>query len=333
MYKLMIADDEFLSRFVIKSLIQKKFPDIDIVAEPENGRQAIEYGLKLKPDIIIMDIRMPGLNGIEASKVILNEYPNTLILILTAYDKFDYVKEALDIGIKGFILKPINEMEVIQNINRIIGEIEKRERHVEQEDFVEEKIRTVRPLIENELVSAFITSDFDAEKIERYSHLLKENHLSSGYFMLITPSYSYIRQKNRQISFRRIRESIYDIASSHPSLMNKCLFSSKMGSTVVVFHTVEDKKSDITPGRDAQTVGIGLAKRIKTIAGIDTAIGIGNVHTGYNNLCKSYNEANLALKRALKTGALFITTELKQTILFLPILSIQWPLSHSSSNS
>ena len=53
---------------------------------------------------------------------------------------------------------------MIQNINRIIGEIEKRERHVEQEDFVEEKIRTVRPLIENELVSAFITSDFDAEK-------------------------------------------------------------------------------------------------------------------------------------------------------------------------
>ena len=60
MYKLMIADDEFLSRFVIKSLIQKKFPDIDIVAEPENGRQAIEYGLKLKPDIIIMDIRCPA---------------------------------------------------------------------------------------------------------------------------------------------------------------------------------------------------------------------------------------------------------------------------------
>lgn len=302
MYKLMIVDDEFLSRFVIKSLIQKKFPEIEIVAELENGRQAIEYGLNLKPDIIVMDIRMPGLNGFEASRVILNEFPDTQILILTAYDKFSYVKEALDLGIKGFLLKPINEEEVVQSIRKLINEIEKRERYSDQNVHVDEKIKTVRPLIENELVSAFITGDFDAEKIESYKGLLSENDIESGFFMLITPAYSYIRQKNREVSFKKIRERIYEVVTSHPSLLNKCLFSSKMGSTIAVFHPIKSDKSEMILTREAQVIGIGLANRVKTVARIDTAIGIGSVHTGFDNFCKSYSEANMALKRALKTG-------------------------------
>ena len=313
MHRLMIADDEYLSRFVIKSMIEKKFPDIEIVAEPENGRQAIEYGLKLKPDIIIMDIKMPGFNGIEASRILLSELPHTQILILTAYDKFNYVKEALEIGIKGFLLKPINETEVVQTIQRIKNQISQYELQTDHDEHVEEKIKTVRPLIENELVSAFITGDFDAERIESYRELIKENDISSGFFIIITPSYNYIRQVSREISYRKIRENIYEAASSHPGLMHKCLIGSRAGSNIAVFHTMQNKKPDMELAKEAQLIGIGLANRIKSMAKIETAIGIGNVHSGFNNLWKSYNEANIALKRALKTGGVvhynFIKTD------------------------
>lgn len=302
MYKLMIVDDEFLSRFVIKSLIQKKFKNIEVVAEPENGRQAIEYSLKYKPDIIIMDIKMPGINGIEASRVILNEFSHTKILILTAYDNFNYVKEALDLGIKGFLLKPINEEEVIFSIRKLIKEIQKQEHRSDQDEYMEEKMRAVRPLIENELVSAFITGEVDDEKIERYKGLIKENDIHSGFFMLITPAYDDLRKAGREISFKKIGEKIYEAVSNHPFMLNKCLFGSRMGSTITVFHTMKKESSDNAQTRDVLAIGLELINRIKTIAKVDTAIGIGNIYAGFENLCHSYNEANLALKRALKTG-------------------------------
>lgn len=324
MYKLMIVDDEFLSRFVVKSLIQKKFKNIEIVAEPENGRQAIEYSLRCKPDIIIMDIKMPGLNGIEASRVILNEFPDTKILILTAYDNFNYVKEALDLGIKGFLLKPINEEEVIQSIQKLINEMQKQKRHSDQDDTMEEKMRTVRPLIENELVSAFITGEVDDKKIESYRELLKENDFNSGFFMLITPAYHYLRKVDREISFKGIREKIFEAVSNHPLVLNKCLFGNKMGSTIVVFHTMKKDHSDIVLIREVLAIGNELTKRIQTLAKIDTAIGIGNVYGGFGNLCKSYHEANLALKRALKTGGVVHYNKIQADT--IPYANIEYPM-------
>lgn len=117
MIKLMIVDDEYLSRFALRTLISKKISGIEIIGEAENGRQAIELNRKLRPEIIIMDIKMPGISGIDASMEIINEFPETNILILTAYDNFGFIKRALDIGVKGYILKPIKEAEVIDKLS------------------------------------------------------------------------------------------------------------------------------------------------------------------------------------------------------------------------
>ena len=143
------------------------------------------------------------------------------------------------------MLKPINETEVVQTIQRIKNQISQYELQTDHDEHVEEKIKTVRPLIENELVSAFITGDFDAERIESYRELIKENDISSGFFIIITPSYNYIRQVSREISYRKIRENIYEAASSHPGLMHKCLIGSRAGSNIAVFHTMQNKKPDM----------------------------------------------------------------------------------------
>jgi hypothetical protein len=71
--------------------------------------------------------------------------------------------------------------------------------------------------------------------------------------------------------------------------MHKCLIGSRAGSNIAVFHTMQNKKPDMELAKEAQLIGIGLANRIKSMAKIETAIGIGNVHSGFNNLWKSYN--------------------------------------------
>lgn len=298
MYKMMVVDDEYLSRYVLKTLVQKKFDNIDIGGEAENGRQAIELNRTLQPDIIIMDIKMPGINGIDASKEIITEYPDTNILILTAYDSFDYIKRALDIGVKGYILKPIKEEEVIEKISKVINSIDERLNQHDLKEKVESKIKVVRPFIEKELVSAFIIGNQDLGKVENYISFLQEE-IKSGYFMLISSGQSSSREIDDSIRNKILRDKIYDVALRHLPLMKKCLFGKAIGNAAVVFFPVEADTLPENAVKEALIIAQELKRKLKVIANIDVAVGVGNVYHEIKNFCKSYNEANFALRKAI----------------------------------
>ncbi len=121
MFTLMLADDEELSRYALKTLISKNFDNVTVVAEAQSGTEAVELYRKHRPDGVIMDIRIPGKNGLVASKEILYEFPDASIIICSAYDHFSYVSQALDLGIKGYMLKPIRQDEAVEKIMRLFG--------------------------------------------------------------------------------------------------------------------------------------------------------------------------------------------------------------------
>ena len=102
--RILVADDHEIVRRGLVSLI-KSHPDWEICAEADNGRQAVEKASKSKPDIAILDIGMPVLNGLEATRQILREHPGVRILILTITDTDQAVQAVLDAGARGFLLK------------------------------------------------------------------------------------------------------------------------------------------------------------------------------------------------------------------------------------
>lgn len=298
MYRVLIADDESLSRFVIKTIISKNIFSLEVVGEAENGRQAIEMNRTLKPDIIIMDIKMPGINGIDATRDILLEFPNVSILILTAYDNFDYIKRALDLGVKGYILKPVKEDELVEKVNKVISEFDDKLNNSELKQEIESKIKIVRPLIENELVSSFVSGNFNVDKVNNYLNFL-QIVISSGYFMLISSGEAISKDINETIRQRILKDKMYDIAQKHLNMMKKCYFGNCIGNTIIVFFPVKDEELKYETYKEAILIGREIKSRMKVIENIDVAIGIGNVYTGIQNLSKSYNEANLALKKAV----------------------------------
>ena len=107
MLKLLIADDEHLDLETIKMIISNNVKDIEIIATVSTGREAIEKSISLKPDIVFMDIYMPGISGIEAIRQIRNINSGILFIIISAYEHFDYAKEALNLGVIEYVLKPI----------------------------------------------------------------------------------------------------------------------------------------------------------------------------------------------------------------------------------
>ncbi len=102
--KLLLADDHAVVRSGLRMLLEAQ-PDMEIVAEAENGRETIDKVLAFQPDIVLMDIEMPGMNGIEATRKIKEESPETAVLALTMYEDDQYFFEMLKAGAAGYIPK------------------------------------------------------------------------------------------------------------------------------------------------------------------------------------------------------------------------------------
>ncbi len=297
MYKLLIVDDEFLSRYVLRALISKNFSNIEIVGEAENGRQAIELNRKLKPDLIIMDIKMPGINGIDASMEIIKDDLNSCILILTAYNNFEYVKQALDIGVKGYILKPVNEQEVVEKINKVLGQIDEKLNNCDLVEFIDAKLRAIKPYMENELVAAFMNGNSDTVKAENYIAFLQEE-IKAGYFMLISPERINNRESNECINSRIIMEKTATIVTRNLPLYKKCFFGKSQGNSIVVFIPVNEKFVHREIVNESVIIAQDILRKLKVAADVNASIGIGNVYTDIKNFRISYNEAGLAQRKA-----------------------------------
>jgi NarL family two-component system response regulator LiaR len=116
--KVLLAEDHVIVREGTREFVQRE-PDMEVVGEAGDGEEAVKLATKLKPDVIVMDIAMPKLNGIEATKQIKALHPSTAILILTAYDYDQYIFALLEAGAAGYLLKGVQVREVIDAIRAV----------------------------------------------------------------------------------------------------------------------------------------------------------------------------------------------------------------------
>ena len=107
MYRILVADDEGIMLEAFKSVISSTFGDSCITETAKTGRAVTEKAETFHPDIVFMDIHMPGINGIQAMREIRKFNTTALFYVVSAYDKFDYAKEAIDLGVERYLTKPI----------------------------------------------------------------------------------------------------------------------------------------------------------------------------------------------------------------------------------
>jgi len=117
--RIAIAEDHTILREGLKALLSSN-ADLEVVGEAEDGREAVRIALELKPDLMLMDLSMPKLNGIEAIKEIKRQYPEIKILILTVYKTEEYVLASLQAGADGYILKEANHAEFLMAIKNVL---------------------------------------------------------------------------------------------------------------------------------------------------------------------------------------------------------------------
>jgi DNA-binding NarL/FixJ family response regulator len=116
-----LADDHTIVRKALKSLLKAE-TDIKIVGEAENGREAVHLCHALKPDVVVMDIAMPRLNGLEATRQIIRAELRTQVLILSSYDDFEHVQQSIEAGVTGYLIKQTRSEDLVVAIREVAKE-------------------------------------------------------------------------------------------------------------------------------------------------------------------------------------------------------------------
>ena len=122
--RLLLVDDQPLFVQSLARVIEFRAPDIELAGIAEDGVQAVEMVEERQPDIVVMDIQMPSMNGVEAARIIMERFPETRIMMLTTFDEDEYVIESLQYGTRGYLLKNIPPEEVITAIRALYSGID-----------------------------------------------------------------------------------------------------------------------------------------------------------------------------------------------------------------
>jgi DNA-binding NarL/FixJ family response regulator len=121
MPRVLIVDDHAVIRRGVQGILST-YPEWDLCGEADNGQDAIRLAGELAPEIVIMDVSMPGMNGLEATRIIHDVLPETKVLLLTLHSSSEFVCSAFRAGARGYVLKSDAENELVRALNVVIGE-------------------------------------------------------------------------------------------------------------------------------------------------------------------------------------------------------------------
>lgn len=306
MLKFLIADDEKYVRDslrdIIKSAFKEKGKEQFEISEARNGREAIEIAERLRPDIIIIDIKMPGIDGLKAVQEIRNFLPYAYFIILTAYDYFDFAVEAVRNNVRDYILKPFDRVElrekIIEAVEEIQHEKEKRKKEIENQ----EKIYNLLPVMENELSYSIINDMLEVIDVKMYMEYLNVD-FTNAFCMVIELE----KKSNDTDGYpEELRIQIGEHIKIFLNQRCKTIGSYRFTKNLIYF--IEMAFSNPKDWNETKLKVINLAldvqMEVKKFFGLQIKIGLGKCYDGIDKMYQSYQEAYRALKYPLQNTSI-----------------------------
>jgi DNA-binding NarL/FixJ family response regulator len=118
--RVVVADDHDLARAGLRGLLSGE-RGLEVVGEAANGREALEVCRRMRPDLVLMDVRMPDMNGLAVTRAIKHESPATSVILFTMYESADYLVEALKAGAAGYLLKGASKVEIVATVRQVLA--------------------------------------------------------------------------------------------------------------------------------------------------------------------------------------------------------------------
>jgi Response regulator containing CheY-like receiver domain and AraC-type DNA-binding domain len=295
MYKILMADDEGIVLDSLRFILDQNFGDNCQVKTVKSGRAVIEQARQFAPDIAIMDIQMPGINGIEAMKEVRTFNDSIVFIVISAYDKFSFAQEAINLGALDYITKPFAKETVVQAVENAMEVID-RERNKRSKDLlVWEKLQTVVPIIESGFINLILFQDTNSEEMERYRSLLditakygsimtiEFGEIGSKEDELDNPIGTSVKLQNKDLQIQEIIKEFFPNTITGAIMANKLAFFLPSEEQIQAY---EERTKMVDRARN-------MVNKLNKKLGVSFRAGIGDIWS-FDRIHKSYEESRKA---------------------------------------
>jgi two-component system response regulator YesN len=289
MFKILIVDDEAIERKGLRKISMDAFPNL-IIEEAENGRTAILKAEEFRPDIVFMDIKMPGIDGVEAANEIKKMDQSVHIIMVSAFDTFEYARQVMRIGVKNYLLKPYTREEVIEPLKKALNEIEREKEKRKEEIILRDHYRRALSIVHSKVISSLLmeaSSNQEVMELELEQTFQKESFVMVFDFRTKDDTSDYPRG-NELISFIQAEVNHY--------FPNHFIGVEKMGRFPILIQVSGELNQKGNVRDRAMRCGKEIIRKVRrTFTEYVLSIGIGRVYEELEEFVQSYHEALFAL--------------------------------------
>ncbi|MCL6588368.1 MAG: response regulator [Firmicutes bacterium] len=287
--RILIADDEQIMLDSICHILANE-PDLQ-VETARTGREAIEKAEAFRPELVMMDLKMPGINGLEALTEIRRIDSQVVIIIISAYESFNYAQEAIRLHVFDYLVKPISRNRLLEQIEKVRERLAKLRAIRQEELALRERYKKLAPLIENELIWELING-IDEAALHEYQELLARE-IKAGFFLAVSyhdKAWLTVESPAELGYLRRQKTAVLGEEIRH---LFTCFVGALKAGPLLVFVPVNDHRDNCPDPREiAQKI---LAKLQNPNSSTEIRIGIGRFYKTAPEMKRSYQEAILAL--------------------------------------
>ncbi len=292
MSKILIVDDMPVIRSALVHILAEQDSGISIVWEAANGEEAVQLARDHKPDIILMDIKMPGLTGLQATAVIRREQPDVKIVMLTAYNEFAYVQKALKLGARDYLLKPVRPTKLLELLAEIQQEIEQERRDLRTVEIVKDSLQKSLPVIEANLVENLIRgTQPEGNSAEESLAYLGKRLVWPAVLVTKIDNFDTISQSQSPAALQQLITSLIKIIRQELHDPQRALVGhSNPGRVVAIIST----EMHLATTQQLRGFGEKICTAVSTTMPFTVTIGLGKRYMALESIPLSYAEANLA---------------------------------------
>ncbi|MDD3334808.1 MAG: response regulator [Eubacteriales bacterium] len=297
MYRIILADDEGLELESLRFILEKAFGDECVIETAKTGRTVIELSERFHPDIAVMDIRMPGINGIDAMREIRRFNTSVRFIVLSAYDSFDYAKEAISLGVSSYLTKPVHRDSIVDALRSAMTEIDSERSRLKKNLLLREKLENAIPMLEAGLLDSLLLRRDHKSMLRDYIDMLDIQE-DGGYFLAIDFQSEVEAGGNLEVvrSYECAKRLITDVF--------RHAISQLMGNRILAVVFCMTPKDEYQSRVQVLERVRELKKRLTEATELPVAIGIGSI-CPIESLSDSYDQALAALERRISSVSHF----------------------------
>lgn len=304
MLKLMVVDDEQIVLDAVRFIIEHDTAAFTLVATAKSGREAILKAEQVLPDLILMDIKMPGINGLEAIREIRQRLPGMKFIVISAYEQFQYAREAIELGVLDYIVKPLKRQTLVEKLSLTAAALdsEKTKRQRDLENM--EKLEKLLPVLEQGFIHAILLHRELGGEIEKYRDLFDLS--ASHAYMLVLEFHdpNAVGSDNAigsGILGQNLLPTVYDLLKKHPVVLVGPMIVNRIVACIMTSDASHEYGQRLSAINRAAEVADALSK----ITDLVCCIGIGGLRP-VNEMGASMDEAIRALHQLPEGGIMHI---------------------------